>query len=146
MWQFTLLLIVFGNIQFAPLAKQIVLEECGTIDNLDEYIEFESGILEMKNSESVFHGLHSLFDFIQSRPNFINCHQRIVANIYSISSRADTHVRMRVLVQLANLFKLVGIREWYRLIIKEYDEEGVSMENRRAPFTAIYTDVSFRLH
>lgn len=151
---------VLGGEHFTRISRVIVEETCASLpsDQAEAYVEFEAAIqhaatLEFSppyGRESLRVGLEGLRQFLDKSRliDYTMCHELIVDNIMRLADYAlligDVN-RMRMLVQTGNLFKLVGIRNWYRKILLEQDTFGVSLDGRRAPYAKLYTLVSYRL-
>ena len=93
-------------------------------------------------------GLAALASFLADRRlDHSVCPEWIVAHGMRVSDYAvlaHDLVRARLLTNLANLFKLVDVRNWYRLILRDFDELGISLDGRRAPHARLHSEVGLR--
>ena len=153
--------VVRGSHQFYNISRAIVDETCRrpalTEADYPAYVALEMGVQHSLAAEfeqpfgvnSLRTGLAGLSSFLNldRHPDYAACHQLLVEDVLQLATfayRIEDFPRMRILVYLANLFKLVGIRNWYRQILDERDRDGTPLDDRRAPFAKLYTAVSFR--
>lgn len=128
-----------------PLADIIVREECPLLNSseLAVFVEFESTMLLSGLTRDAVSGLVGLKSFLSHRwLNHSLCHDWISKHVLKLAEWTTSPERARLLINLANLFKLVGIRNWYRLILADFDERGISLDGRRAPHSRLYAEIS----
>lgn len=147
-----------GEERSVGTARLIIEEDCPDIGEADvrAFVRLEEALLEAKGFEileprrALQLSIQGLWAFLTVRSvDLASCHEKLVTHAMKISDyalRGGDHVRARLALQIANLFKLVGVRNWYRRIIHEADNLGIEMAGRRAPHLSLYTDVSYRLN
>ncbi len=138
---------------------QILYDECPSLANVLSFRSFEESVQEATLAEldlitrkgkpmSLGKSLISLMDLLSS-PYIAECPEYLAKRILRMSDYAMMIMnfsRARVFAQLANLFKLVSLRNWYRKIILDLDERSIPLESQRAPHVRLYTEIHYRTH
>ncbi|TEB18267.1 Serine/threonine-specific protein phosphatase [Perkinsus sp. BL_2016] len=138
------------------ITKRVLEEECPLLSNYESYLSFEAAVQESTILETATEGigfalnigLPALSNLLLGVTGFA-CPEYLAARVMRFSDYALTAGdidRARVLAQLANLFKLVSVRNWYRKILNELDHDDVPLETQKPPHVRLYTEIHYRIH
>lgn len=133
-------------------SRHIVAEECPNLSATDFeiFLKFETNVQSSQKNfwvsgefdSEVFAGLEE-FLAVRSVDHSV-CPEWIARHILRLADMSAGTERERLLVLLANLFRLVSVRNWYRKILFDFDNFGVSLEGRRAPHTRLFLEIGNR--
>ena len=150
--------ILFRSVIAGMITTRVLEEECPLLSIDESYLSFEAAVQESTILETATEGIGFALNIglaalstllFRSSATGFDCPEYIAARVMRFSDYALTAAdidRARVLAQLANPFKLVSVRNWYRKILKELDQNGVPLQTQKSPHVRLYTEIHYRIN